>query len=174
MAFLGQWLGFETPDDRHIDGKHVDNRHADDHQTGDRQGDQTSSSGLKMGRTASPPLVISRGKKPAPHARTDGSRNGPPLRKTKSDEILSDFDAMRFLCTIDETLKRQEKLLTRDELDRLQTLHAQANADECALLMDIIDHFEMEHEKLRYRLANAAPGSAASDALRSRRNMLVF
>lgn len=105
-------------------------------------------------------------------ANNDG-RNS-QLRKTKSDELLLDFEVMRFLCAVDERLKRHNALLTPAQLDRLQTLHAQASLDNCLLLTDIIDHFEMENDKLRYRLACAAPSSAAADAARSRRNMLVF
>lgn len=81
---------------------------------------------------------------------------------------------MRFLCGVDERLKRQGLLLSPAQLDRLQTLHAQAVVDDCPLLIDIIDHFELEHCKLGQRLAYAAPNSAAEDAARSRRNMLVF
>lgn len=96
------------------------------------------------------------------------------LRKTKSDELLRDFDVMRFLGTVDEHLKEQGTLLSRAELDRLSTLHAQACVDECAVLTDIIEHFEMENDKLRHRLALASPSSAAADALKSQRNMLVY
>lgn len=168
MAFLGQWFGFETANSQNEDGKKPVDR-----QTAGQHIDQVVPAGSAM-ETSSPPLVICRGKRPIVSPSSDTPNNGAPLRKTKSDEILRDFDAMRFLCEIDESLKRQEKLLSSAELDRLQTLYAQASVDQCSLLLDIIDHFEMEHEKLRCRLANAAPGSAASDALRSRRNMLVF
>lgn len=165
MAFLGQLLGFDST-------------------SGDGRSEQgAADASAKHGpetaeKNSTPPganraLVI--GKKRATTTRSTATEeNGVPLRKTKSDELLRDFEVMRFLCAIDERLKREEQLLSRSDLDRLQTLHAQATADQCSLLSDIIDHFEIEHEKLRYRLANAGPGSAAADALRSRRNMLVF
>lgn len=111
-------------------------------------------------------IISSEGKKKTPAAT-------PPLRKTKSDELLRDFDVMRFLGAVDERLKEHGAPLTRAELERLQTLYAQACADECGILSDIIEHFELENDKLRHRLALASPSSAAADALMARRNALV-
>lgn len=108
-----------------------------------------------------PALTISSPKKSAPHPETG---TGTPLRKTKSDELLRDFEVMRFLTRIDERLKQQGALLSRSDLDRLQTLHVQALTDNCDLLADIIDHFEMEHDKLRLRLAAAGPSSMGGPA----------
>lgn len=96
-----------------------------------------------------------------------------PLRKTKSEELLRDLDVMRFLGAVDERLKEDGAPLARAELERLQTLYAQACADECGILLDIIEHFELENDKLRHRLALASPSSAAADALMARRNALV-
>lgn len=125
--------------------------------------------GAAARRPASPGgIVISE----RPKARK-GAAGAGTLRKTKSDELLRDFDVMRFLGRVDERLKEQRALLSRAELDRLSTLHAQAAADECAALSDIIEHFEMENDKLRHRLALASPSSAAVDALRAQRNLLV-
>lgn len=115
-------------------------------------------------------IVISNGKKKAKENET----NCATLRKTKSDELLRDFEVMRFLGTVDERLKKDEELLTQSDLERLQTLHAQACMDECAMLTDIIEHFEMEHDKLRHRLAYSSASSAAADAIRVQGNMLVY
>lgn len=146
MAFLGQWLGFDAEDDS-----------------------RTKASSRPVSQ---PGIVISTSK-----SKKSGSSSGSQsetLRKTKSDELLRDFEVMRFLSRIDERIKEHEQLLSRTDLDRLNTLHAQAMMDRCTLLTDIIEHFELENDKLRFRLANAGPGSAAEDAMRSRRNMLVF
>lgn len=66
---------------------------------------------------------------------------------------------MRFLAGVDERLKRHGYPLSPAHLDRLRTLHAQAAADHCALLADLIDHFETEKDLLRLRGGGA--GSAA-------------
>lgn len=110
---------------------------------------------------------------------SDGKRKSPkkdsakPLRKTKSDELLRDFEVMRFLSAVDERIKEDGALLTRADLDRLQTLHAQASLDECGVLVDIIEHFELENDKLRHKLALASPSSAAAGALLASRNAWV-
>lgn len=145
MAMLGHWLGFDT--------------------TG-------SPTQRPEPRPAQRGIVISDSKK-RKSASNQTKDSDTTLRKTKSDELLRDFEVMRFLCRIDERLKEDGALLSTPDLDRLQTLHAQACADECTVLTDIIEHFEMENDKLRHRLAQIAPSSAADDAVRARRNMLV-
>lgn len=147
MAFLGHWLGFEAENE--------------------------IPATTQMKRRPQPGIVICTSKNARKANGGDGAAAPKPLRKTKSDELLRDFEVMRFLGRVDELLKEEGKLVPRADLDRLQTLHAQAISDECVLLADIIEHFEMEHDKLRFRLASAGPSSAAADALRSR-NMLVF
>lgn len=107
---------------------------------------------------AGPPLVITPSKL---SSTTSTSSSAPsataPLRKTKSDELLRDFEVMRFLATIDERLKDHGYPLSQPDLDRLQTLHAQAVSDQCNILADIIDHFELENDMLRSRSAGAGP-----------------
>jgi len=120
-------------------------------------------------KRAQPGIVISDGKKKA--AESPAGAN--TLRKTKSDELLRDFEVMRFLGRVDERIKEDEALLSQSDLERLQTLHAQACADECGMLADIIEHFEIENDKLRHRLACSSASSAAADAGRLQRNMLV-
>lgn len=144
MAMLGQWLGF--------DSAASNPRHP------------------SPSRPSPGGIVISE-KKKTPSPSTDASAQ---LRKTKSDELLRDFEVMGFLGSVDERLKEQGTLLSRADLDRLQTLHAQACADECGVLSDIIEHFEMENDKLRHRLAVvASPSSAAADPSWAQRNALV-
>lgn len=133
-------------------------------------GFESTNSATPPPHTRSPGGIVISG----PRKRPSPSSESSTLRKTKSDELLRDFDVMRFLGRVDERLKEQRTLLSSAELDRLSTLHVQAAVDECALLTDIIEHFEMENDKLRHRLALASPSSAAADALKAQRNMLVF
>lgn len=130
----------------------------------------TVHTGGKVNRT----LTIDAGKKKAQYATSANNCNRNKCGITKSDELLEDFEVLQFLCRVDERLKQDEQLLDRNDLDRLELLNIQASVDGCTLLSDIIDHLEMEHVKLAFRFWNASPGSASSDALRSRKNMTVF
>jgi hypothetical protein len=80
-----------------------------------------------------------------------------PLQKTKSDELLRDFDAMRFLADVDDRLKVHRTPLPEEHAGRLEALYAQALADGCQPLMDIVEHFET--------LAVALRGCAGSSNL---------
>lgn len=85
----------------------------------------------------------------------------PALAKTKSDELLRDFESMRFLSAVDECLKVDRAGLTPEAAGRLEALYAQATADDCTMLLDILDHFETELRRLR---ADARCGAASSAA----------
>lgn len=69
--------------------------------------------------------------------------------RTKSDELLSDFDAMRFLAAVDARLKVDRAPLRQHEVDRLEAFYAQACADNCQPLQDIVEHFETEFQRLQ-------------------------
>lgn len=146
MAILGQWLGFDTTNN--------------------------DSSPQPQPAKPQPGIVISSSSKDKKASRPTNDSDA-TLKKTKSDEILRDFDVMRFLCRVDERLHERCLPLQQPDLDRLQTFHAQASADNCTLLIDIIDHLELENDKLRHRLAVPSPNSAAADAIRAQRNRLV-
>lgn len=132
-------------------------------------GFESSDPSTSSTRTSQPGIVIHENKSP----KVDTNTADTSLRKTKSDELLRDFDVMRFLSNVDETVKEHGCLLPQQDVDRLQTLHTQASIDECAVLMDIIEHLEMEHDRLRHRLARLRP-SSASHAMRRPGNALVF
>lgn len=96
---------------------------------------------------------------------TNFSQSSSTLHKTKSDELLRDFEVMRFLSHVDQRLKQDRALISQSDFDRLQTLHSQAASDNNHLLTDIVEHFEAEYEKLRLSLQSGGPSSAAADVL---------
>jgi hypothetical protein len=77
----------------------------------------------------------------APSPSSPSSRPQSPLRKTRSDELLSDFDAMRFLARMDGALRERTPLCDEDAA-RLEALYIQACADGSEVLQDIIEHLE--------------------------------
>lgn len=89
-------------------------------------------------------------------------RARPALAKTKSDELLRDFESMRFLAAVDARLKVDRAALRPEDAGRLEALYAQATADDCVVLLDILDHFETELKRLR---ADSRCGAASSSAV---------
>lgn len=153
MAFLGQWFGFDTTVNAHQDKS--------------RQSRAQPGVVISSSKNAKKPI-------PPPPPPLGSASDASSLRKTKSDELLRDFEVMRFLSRVDEHLKLHNSALSRADLERLQTLHAQAVADNCGLLTDIIEHFEIEHAKLCFHMSSAGPSSAATESSSARRNQLVF
>lgn len=88
------------------------------------------------------------------------------LPRTKSDEVLFDFDAMRFLAAVDARLKVDRAPLPQEDVDRLEALYAQACADDCQPLLDIVEHFETEFRRLRNAFGAGASASTLPPAAR--------
>lgn len=86
------------------------------------------------------------------------SSDSSPRKKarTKSDELLGDFDAMRFLAEVDTRLNMYRSAPTEDDLQRLEAFYAQAQMDGCEPLLDIVEHFEEVAQTLK-------SGSGSSD-----------
>ncbi|CAN8062947.1 unnamed protein product [Agarophyton chilense] len=149
MAMLGQWLGF------------------------DGSSSCSSSSCVKQERkttTRTTSMGSSSNKQTALCIHSSASSSSCSAQggaHTKSDELLRDFELMRFLCDVDQRLKEDEQLLPVGDVQRLEALHAQASMDGCGALADIVEHLEEAHERLRHRLAVSSPNSAANDALRA-------
>jgi hypothetical protein len=100
------------------------------------------------------PLTIAAAGAPPPARR--------PLAKTKSDELLRDFESMRFLAAVDARLKVDRAALCAEDADRLEVLYAQAQHDGCEALLDILDHFETCWRRLRTDSRCGAGSSSAA------------
>ncbi len=115
------------------------------------------------------PLSICEGKTPRRERAVadDASR-----RNTKSEELLRDFDVLRFLATADESIKVSEVPLDAATMERLDTLQAQAAIDDCDFLSDIIDHLQLENDRLRRKLDQRRYGSSASAPFYNARHLV--
>jgi hypothetical protein len=102
--------------------------------------------------TPSPPAPRAAAHRPLTIAPADAPPPPPPprpLSKTKSDELLRDFEAMRFLAAVDARLTVDRAAPRAEDAGRLEALYLQAQADDCEVLLDILDHFETEFRRLR-------------------------
>lgn len=134
---VGQWLGFQES-------------------TTSSSSSSSASTAVSV-RDPPKPLSIAAGKRPrAERARTESA----PAR-TKSEELLRDFGTLAFLGIADEDIQKKEKPLRAPALARLETLGAQAAADDCEILADIVDHLQDENGRLVRKIDERVNGASS-------------
>lgn len=157
MTILSNWLGFESKQGEEQINM-IQNTTASNEKIDNNLSIVTTTSTKK---SSQPGIVINSNHQ----SNKNFSQTSSTLHKTKSDELLRDFEVMRFLSHVDQRLKQDRTLISQSDFDRLQTLHSQAASDNNHLLSDIVEHFEAEYEKLRLSLQSGGPSSAAAEAL---------
>jgi hypothetical protein len=84
------------------------------------------------------------------------------MRKTRSDELLRDFEAMRFLARVDGALHARGAPLSNEDICRLEALYEQACYDGSEALQDILEHLESVANATRWQQRDAGPSGSSS------------
>mmetsp|Transcript_657 Transcript_657/g.1189 ORF Transcript_657/g.1189 Transcript_657/m.1189 type:complete len:133 (-) Transcript_657:664-1062(-) len=80
-------------------------------------------------------------------------------KESESVKLLKDIQIISFLVSLDGKLQRSASALNREQLDRLDTLYAQATSDNCEELLDIVDYLQHEHWKVQAYSKSAGPSN---------------
>jgi len=85
---------------------------------------------------------------------TQPQQNG---EQSENNQLLKDPTVLTFLESVDRRLNDRRLPLDKNDMVRLETFQAQAMADGCNELLDIIEYFEWENDRCLLTLRSAGP-----------------
>ncbi|GJQ13766.1 hypothetical protein GpartN1_g5557.t1 [Galdieria partita] len=93
---------------------------------------------------------------------TEGTTERQSEGQVENNQLLKDPSVLAFLESVDRRLNDNRLPLDKSDMVRLETFQAQAIADGCNELLDIIEYFEWENDRCLLMLRSAGPSKPLS------------
>ncbi|GJD06020.1 hypothetical protein Gasu2_04610 [Galdieria sulphuraria] len=93
---------------------------------------------------------------------TEGTTQQQSEQQVENNQLLKDPNVLAFLESVDRRLNDSRLPLDKSDMVRLETFQAQAMADGCNELLDIIEYFEWENDRCLLILRSAGPSKPFS------------